>query len=93
MSTTSVIRVVLIEDHTIVRQGVAALLSTAPDIEVVGEAADGRTGLEVVAATLPDVVVTDLALPGLGGLEVLKQLHERPAPPFAPPAPCRWPRS
>jgi DNA-binding NarL/FixJ family response regulator len=81
MSTTSVIRVVLIEDHTIVRQGVAALLSTAPDIEVVGEAADGRTGLEVVAATLPDVVVTDLALPGLGGLEVLKQLHERPAPP------------
>lgn len=75
------IRVVLIEDHTIVRQGVAALLSTAPDVEVVGEAGDGRAGVEIVERLKPDVVVCDLALPGLGGLEVMRQLGERPDAP------------
>lgn len=75
------IRVVLIEDHTIVRQGIAALLSTAPDVEVVGEAGDGRAGLDVVERLKPDVVLCDLALPGLGGLEVMRQLNERPEPP------------
>jgi DNA-binding NarL/FixJ family response regulator len=75
------IRVVLIEDHTIVRQGIAALLSTAPDVEVVGEAGDGRAGLETVERLRPDVVLCDLALPGLGGLEVMRQLGERPDPP------------
>jgi DNA-binding NarL/FixJ family response regulator len=72
------IRVVLIEDHTIVRQGIAALLSTAPDVEVVGEAGDGRTGLEAVERLKPDVVLCDLALPGLGGLEVMRQINEAP---------------
>ncbi|MCK6571833.1 response regulator transcription factor [Myxococcota bacterium] len=75
------IRVVLIEDHTIVRQGIAALLSTAPDVEVVGEAGDGRAGLDAVERLKPDVVLCDLALPGLGGLEVMRQLAERPDPP------------
>lgn len=75
------IRVVLIEDHTIVRQGIAALLSTAPDVEVIGEAGDGRAGLDVVERLKPDVVLCDLALPGLGGLEVMRQLGERPDPP------------
>jgi len=74
-------RVVLIEDHTIVRQGIAALLSTAPDVEVVGEAGDGRAGLDAVERLKPDVVLCDLALPGLGGLEVMRQLAERPDPP------------
>lgn len=75
------IRVVLIEDHTIVRQGIAALLSTAPDVEVVGEAGDGRTGLDIVERTTPDVVICDLALPGLGGLEVMRQLNGVPGAP------------
>ncbi|MFN3202282.1 MAG: response regulator [Bradymonadia bacterium] len=75
------IRVYVIEDHTIVRQGLVALLSAAGDIEVVGEAGDGRTGLSEVQSLQPDVLVTDLALPGLGGLEVIKRLNEGDEPP------------
>jgi DNA-binding NarL/FixJ family response regulator len=75
------IRVLLVEDHTIVRQGVIALLSTAEDIEIVGEAGDGRTGIDEARRLRPDVVVCDLALPGLSGLEVIKRLtSEEPAP-------------
>lgn len=70
------IRVYVIEDHTIVRQGLVALLTAAGDIEVVGEAGDGRTGLTELEALKPDILVTDLAVPGLGGLEVIKRLNE-----------------
>lgn len=70
------IRVYVIEDHTIVRQGLVALLTSAGDIEVVGEAGDGRSGLAGVLELKPDVLVTDLALPGLGGLEVIKRVHD-----------------
>lgn len=79
--TGDMIRVLLIEDHTIVRQGLIALLSTADDITVVGEAGDGRTGLAAAEALSPDVVVCDLAMPGLSGLEVIKRLVELPDPP------------
>jgi DNA-binding NarL/FixJ family response regulator len=75
------IRVLLIEDHTIVRQGVVALLGTAEDIEVVGEAGDGRTGIDEAKRLRPDLVVCDLALPGLSGLEVIKRLTSEPDPP------------
>ncbi|MCA9544903.1 MAG: response regulator transcription factor [Myxococcales bacterium] len=75
------IRVVIAEDHTIVRQGLVALLQTADDIEVVGEAGDGRGALDAVAAHSPDVLLCDLAMPGLGGLEVIKRLQEEPEPP------------
>ncbi|MSP70917.1 MAG: response regulator transcription factor [Myxococcales bacterium] len=72
--TDKTIRVVLIEDHTIVRQGIAALLQTASDIEVVGEAGDGRAGLLVVQEKQPHVVICDLSIPGLSGLEVIRQI-------------------
>jgi DNA-binding NarL/FixJ family response regulator len=75
------IRVLLIEDHTIVRQGIVALLGTAEDIEIVGEAGDGRSGLDEAARLRPEVVVCDLALPGLSGLEVIKRLAGEPDPP------------
>lgn len=67
------IRVLLIEDHTIVRQGLLALLSTAPDIEVVGQAADGLAALTQLEELKPDVALCDLGLPGLGGLEVIER--------------------
>lgn len=70
------IKVFVVEDHTIVRQGLIALLGGNEDIEVVGEAGDGRTAVELIPERAPDVVLCDLALPGLGGLEVIKRLKE-----------------
>lgn len=74
------IRVLIADDHAIVRDGIKALLTLADDIEVVGEAGDGREAIERVAALEPDVVVMDIAMPGLGGLEAtieIKRTHPR----------------
>ncbi len=65
----SKIRVLIADDHAILRQGLKALLSLADDIEVVGEAADGEQAVEQVRALRPDIVLMDVAMPGLGGLE------------------------
>ena len=76
-----VIRVLLIEDHTLVRAGLRLLLEREPDLAVVGDAPDGERGLRLFerlgAAGGVDVVVTDLGLPGIGGLEVLRRLKAR----------------
>lgn len=63
------IRVLIADDHAILREGLKALLSLADDIEVVGEAADGEEAIERVRALRPDLVLMDVAMPGLGGLE------------------------
>lgn len=75
------IRVLVVEDHTIVRQGLVALLETADDVEVVGEVGDGRTAVDRCAELRPDVVLCDLSIPGLGGLEVIKSVREAEARP------------
>ena len=67
-------RVYLVEDHTIVRAGLVALLQTAADLEVIGEAADGRTAVAEIEELKPDVVLCDLALPGLSGLDVIQRV-------------------
>lgn len=61
------IRVLIVDDHAMVRRGMRDLLGLHPDLEVVGEAADGHAALEASAALGPDVVVMDLLVPGLGG--------------------------
>ena len=71
------IKVVIAEDHTIVRKGLCALLQGEPDIEVVGEAENGREALRIVERLLPDVVVMDIAMPGLNGLETTRQLKKK----------------
>jgi two-component system, NarL family, response regulator LiaR len=68
------IRVLLVEDHTIVRQGLRALLAASGDLEVVGEAADGVSGTRLCTELKPDVVVMDLSLPGLHGTEALRRI-------------------
>ena len=68
------IRIALVEDHTLVRQGLKALLENDPELEVVGEAEDGVAGLELISRVKPDVVLLDLRMPRLDGLGVLRAL-------------------
>ena len=71
------IRVVVADDHPIVRQGVVALLETEPDIEVVAEVADGRAALSAVLAEEPDVVLMDLRMPEMDGVEATRAVKAR----------------
>jgi len=71
------IKVVLVDDHPIVRQGLRALLEAEAEMEVVGEASNGLTGAEMVVKLMPDVLLLDLLLPGLNGLEVTRKVHQR----------------
>jgi DNA-binding NarL/FixJ family response regulator len=68
------VRVLLVDDHNLVRSGIKALLETQPDVNVVGEAADGVSALSAVEELHPDVVVMDLSLPKLGGAEATARI-------------------
>ncbi|HWB35449.1 MAG TPA: response regulator transcription factor [Rugosimonospora sp.] len=71
------IRVLLADDHPLVRQGLRAVLDTVADIEVVGEASDGSQAVRQAVELQPDVVVMDLQLPGLHGIEATRQIQGR----------------
>jgi DNA-binding NarL/FixJ family response regulator len=68
------LRVLLADDHPLVLEGIRALLTGDPGLEIVGEARDGRTALRMAIELKPDVVVLDLSMPGLNGVEVMRQL-------------------
>ena len=71
------IRIVVADDHPVVRDGIRAVLDAVPDFEVVGEAPDGPAALDLVVALDPDIVVIDLRMPGGGGVEVVRELGRR----------------
>jgi DNA-binding NarL/FixJ family response regulator len=76
MKIAKKITVLLAEDHRLVREGFRALLAAENDIEVVGEASDGRQALRMMAKLRPDVAVMDIAMPSLNGLEATRQIQK-----------------
>ena len=73
---TQSIRIILVDDHTLFRSGVKALLQRQPDFEVIGEASDGLEGVKLVEQLDPDVVLLDVDMPSMNGCEAMAQIHE-----------------
>jgi len=70
------VRVLVADDHSVVRGGIVAILSSAADIEVVGQAGDGAEAARKALETRPDVVILDVNMPGLNGVETARRIHE-----------------
>ncbi|MBX3080943.1 MAG: response regulator transcription factor [Anaerolineae bacterium] len=69
------IRVLIVDDHAVVRQGLRLLLDAQPNIDVVGESPDGEMAIQMARALKPDVILMDLLMPGMSGVEAIRQLH------------------
>lgn len=74
---TTPIRVLIVDDHAMVRRGLAAFLKAQPDLQLVGEAPDGREAITLCAQLMPDVVLMDLMLPGMSGAEATRMIRGR----------------
>ncbi len=74
--SAALIRVMIVDDHPVVRKGLASFLSHEADLEVVGLAESGEQALEMAATVHPDVVLMDLSMPGMGGIEATRRLVE-----------------
>lgn len=70
-------RIMIVEDHTLLRAGLKALLLQEPDLKIVGEADNGRDAVRAVSALAPDLVLMDLSMPGLGGIEAITEIRRR----------------
>ena len=69
-------RIVIAEDHTILREGLRSLLSSNPEFEIVGEAGDGREAIQCVEKFKPDLILTDLSMPKMNGMEAIREIKK-----------------
>ncbi len=81
MSSTDATRVLVVDDDPLVRSALSLMLGGQSDLEVIGEAGDGRQGVDLARSLLPDVILMDIRMPVLNGLEATRELHARPEPP------------
>jgi DNA-binding NarL/FixJ family response regulator len=72
MTSENTIRVLLIDDHALIREGLTRLINDQPDMEVIGEAAEGRTGVRLAQELIPDIALVDISMPGLDGTQVTR---------------------
>jgi two-component system, NarL family, response regulator NreC len=70
-------RIMIVEDHTILRQGLRALLSSDPDFKIVGEAEDGRESIRLAETLVPDLILMDLSMPKMTGIEAISEIKKR----------------
>lgn len=70
-------RIMIVEDHTLLRAGLKALLLQEPDLKIVGEADNGRDAVRAISVLAPDLVLMDLSMPGLGGIEAITEIRRR----------------
>jgi NarL family two-component system response regulator LiaR len=76
MSPSNPIRVMIVDDHPMVRRGLAAFVKASPDLELVGEAGDGREALDICGQVRPDVVLMDLVMPKISGVEATRAIRQ-----------------
>ena len=70
-------RIVIAEDHTILREGLRALLSSSPEFDIVGEAEDGREAIGCVEKLKPNLILTDLSMPKMNGMDAIREIRRR----------------
>lgn len=75
--TSKTIKVVMVDDHEVVREGLVTVLNTQPDMEVVGDCSDAETALQIIADKKPDIVMSDISMPGLSPFEMVKRSKEQ----------------
>lgn len=74
---TAKIRVLVVDDHTLFRQGIVGLLNSQPDIEVVGQAGDAQGAIDAAVRLTPDILLMDIAMPGISGLDAAREIKNR----------------
>ena len=82
------VRIVLADDHEVVRQGVRRFLETQPSIQICGEAANGQEAVDKALTLKPDIVILDLSMPVMNGVEATRQIRQRLPPPKSSFSPC-----
>jgi two-component system NarL family response regulator len=76
MKSADLIRVLVVDDHPVIRDGLSRIISGEDDMEVVGEANNGRVALSLAAETNPQIIIMDLSMPEMGGLEAMAEIHK-----------------